>query len=147
MHLVYTPKLSRTIVSNFSWVLQSSQEKSREKVMRNFGGKQNALQSNVKMVNIPWFIRLLADRLFTQNPSSSYLMQRDCKPRCYYLGIETRREKTGLRPRFSRQAPSPLACSGFACSNFAKKNKRDCSQSMIYRRPGQYSVCLYDEEK
>ena len=33
-------------------------------------------------------------------------MQRDCKPRCYYLGIETRREKTGLRPRFSRQAPS-----------------------------------------
>ena len=33
--------------------------------MRNFGGKQSALQSNVKMVNIPWFIRLLADRLFT----------------------------------------------------------------------------------
>ena len=30
-----------------------------------WGGKQSALQSNVKMVNIPWFIRLLADRLFT----------------------------------------------------------------------------------
>ena len=34
------------------------------------------------------------------------LVQRDCKP------------------RFSRQAASPLACLGFACSNFAKKNKR-----------------------
>ena len=59
------------------------------------------------------------------------LIQRDCKPRCYYIGIETRREKTvsyfflsGLRPRFSRQAASPLAWLGFACSNFAKKNKR-----------------------
>ena len=29
------------------------------------GGKQSALQSHVKMVNIPWFIRLLADLLFT----------------------------------------------------------------------------------
>ena len=27
--------------------------------MRNFGGKQSALQSNVKMVNIPWFISCL----------------------------------------------------------------------------------------
>ena len=34
---------------------------------------------------------------------------------------------SGLRPRFSRQAASPLAWLGFACSNFAKK--RDCSQS------------------
>ena len=33
----------------------------------------------------------------------------------------------GLRPRFSRQAASPLTWLGFACSNFAKK--RDCSQS------------------
>ena len=31
---------------------------------------------------------------------------------------------SGLRPRFSRQAASPLACLSFACSNFAKKNKR-----------------------
>ena len=46
------------------------------------------------------------------------LIQRDCKPRCYYIGIETRRS------RFSRQEASPLACLGFACSNFAKKNKR-----------------------
>ena len=30
---------------------------------------------------------------------------------------------SGLRPRFSRQQASPLACLGFACSNFAKKNK------------------------
>ena len=30
----------------------------------------------------------------------------------------------GLRPRFSRKAASPLACLGFVCSNFAKKNKR-----------------------
>jgi len=44
---------------------------------------------------------------------------------------ETRREKTvsyyfflGLRPRFSRFPASPLACLGFACGNFAKKNKR-----------------------
>ena len=34
---------------------------------------------------------------------------------------------SGLRPRFSRQAASPLAWLGFACSNFAKK--RHCSQS------------------
>ena len=42
------------------------------------------------------------------------------------IAIETRREKThfllGLTPSFL--AASPLACLGFACSNFAKKNKR-----------------------
>ena len=32
--------------------------------------------------------RLLAVRLVLD------LIQRDCKPRCYYIGIETRREKT-----------------------------------------------------
>ena len=42
---------------------------------------------------------------------------------------ETRGEKSyffflGLRPRFSRQAASLLECLGFACSKFAKKNKR-----------------------
>ena len=31
---------------------------------------------------------------------------------------------SGLRPRFSRLAALPLMCLGFACSNFAKKNKR-----------------------
>ena len=31
---------------------------------------------------------------------------------------------SGLRPRFSWQAASPLARLGFACGNFAKKNKR-----------------------
>ena len=50
--------------------------------------------------------------------SAFSLKIRDCKLRCYYIGIETR------RPRFSRQAAWPLACLGFACSNFAKKNKR-----------------------
>ena len=42
------------------------------------------------------------------------------------ITIETRRDFffSGLRPRFSRLAASPLACLGFACSNFAKKNKR-----------------------
>ena len=33
----------------------------------------------------------------------------------------------GLRPRFSRQAASPLACLGFAFSNFAK----NCWQSSL----------------
>ena len=32
-----------TIVSNFSWVLQSSQEKSKRMVMQILGGKQGAL--------------------------------------------------------------------------------------------------------
>ena len=31
---------------------------------------------------------------------------------------------SGLRPRLSRLAASLLACLGFSCSNFAKKNKR-----------------------
>ena len=31
---------------------------------------------------------------------------------------------SGLRPHLSRLVASPLACLGFACSNFAKKNKR-----------------------
>ena len=43
------------------------------------------------------------------------------------ITIETRREKNffaGLRPRFSRLVASLPACLGFACCNFAKKNKR-----------------------
>ena len=49
-------------------------------------------------------IRLLAVRLFSKNS------QRNCKPR----GL-------GVTPSF---IAAPLACLGFACSNFAKKNKR-----------------------
>ena len=67
--------------------------------------------------------RLLAVLLFSSKLSSSYLIQRDCKPRCYYLGIETRRAYVLV----SRQAASPLAC-----SNFAKKNKRLLA---VYARP------------
>ena len=38
MHLVYPSKFCITIVSNSSWVLQSSQEKSKTMVMQTFGG-------------------------------------------------------------------------------------------------------------
>ena len=37
MHVVYHPKFSITIVSNFSWVLQSYQEKLKTMVMKNLG--------------------------------------------------------------------------------------------------------------
>ena len=43
MHLVYPPKFCKTIVSNFSWVLQLSQEKSKTMVCKILGGKQSAL--------------------------------------------------------------------------------------------------------
>ena len=54
MHLVYPPpipspaprppkKMLNRIVSNFSQVLQSSQEKSKTMVTPNFGGKQGEL--------------------------------------------------------------------------------------------------------
>ena len=36
MHLVYPTTFYRTIVSNFSWVLQTSQEKSKTMVMQPF---------------------------------------------------------------------------------------------------------------
>ena len=42
MHLVYPPKFYITIVSNFSWVSQSFQEKSKRMVMENFGGINKA---------------------------------------------------------------------------------------------------------
>ena len=38
MHLVYPPEFCITIVSNFSWVLQSFQEKSKTMVKQNLGG-------------------------------------------------------------------------------------------------------------
>ena len=37
MHVVYPPQFSITIESNFSLVLQSSQEKLKTKVMKNLG--------------------------------------------------------------------------------------------------------------
>ena len=59
---VYPPKFCITIVSNFSWVIQSLLEKSKTMVIKFFffgggggvgggGGKQGALWYNVKMVN------------------------------------------------------------------------------------------------
>ena len=39
------PESCITIVSKFSWVLQSSQEKSKTMVIQSFGGKQGALWS------------------------------------------------------------------------------------------------------
>ena len=46
MHLVLHPKnFAETIVPNFFWVLQSSQEKSKTIVMQNFEGKQGAFWS------------------------------------------------------------------------------------------------------
>ena len=42
------------------------------------------------------------------------LIQRDCIPRCYYIGIETRREKTGLLFFLLGLTPSFLAASDFA---------------------------------
>ena len=38
MHPVHAPKFCITVVSNFSWVLQSSQGRSKTMVMHNLGG-------------------------------------------------------------------------------------------------------------
>ena len=55
MHLVYPPEFCITIVSNFSWVLQSSQEKSKTIDMQFFfregGGGTRCIMVYVKMVN------------------------------------------------------------------------------------------------
>ena len=73
-------------------------------------------------------IRLLTVRLFSLNPFSSCLIQRDCKPRRYFYNKGLRADDnfffSGLRPRFSRLPALPLECLGFACSSFANKNKR-----------------------
>ena len=45
------PKFYITTVSNFSWVLQSSQEKSKTMVMQNFGEYTGCIMGSVKMVN------------------------------------------------------------------------------------------------
>ena len=56
MHPIYPPKFCITAVFNFSWVLQSSQEKSKTIVMQHLGGgggggKQGYIVVCVKMVN------------------------------------------------------------------------------------------------
>ena len=51
MLLVYPPKFCITIVSHFSWVLQSPQEKSKTMVMQNFGGQTTCIMAYVRMVN------------------------------------------------------------------------------------------------
>ena len=62
MRLVNPPKFYINIVSNFSWVLHSSREKSKRKVMQILGGKQGALWSvldrkvQMNSTAIPWKI-------------------------------------------------------------------------------------------
>ena len=51
MHLVYPPEFCITIVSNFPWVLQSFQEKSKTMVTQNLGGLTRCIMVYVKMVN------------------------------------------------------------------------------------------------
>ena len=51
------PKVYMTIVPNFSWVLQSSQEKSKTTVMKNLGGggETGCVMVHVKMVHKNYF--------------------------------------------------------------------------------------------
>ena len=64
---------------------------------------------------------------------SSYLIQRDCKPRrCYYNNGSFLAARARLN--------SPLACSGFVRSNFAKRNKRLLAVYFLWRaRPRCFS--------
>ena len=64
MLLVYPPKFCITIVSNFSWVLQSPQEKSTTMVMQNFGGQTTWIMAYVRMVNSEHFCQSLGSSLF-----------------------------------------------------------------------------------
>ena len=64
MLLVYPPKFCITIVSNFSWVLQSPQEKSTTMVMQNFGGQTTCIMAYVRMVNSEHFCQSLGSSLF-----------------------------------------------------------------------------------
>ena len=77
---------------------------------------------------------LLAVRLFSKNPSSSLLAQLQTTTLCYNKGLGPDEKSQpshifssrayGLVYRGSRLRRLPLACLGFSCSNFAKKNKR-----------------------
>ena len=68
MHLVYPTTFYRTIVSNFSWVLRTSQEKSKTMVMQPFyfwgggglGAKQGGFSGQIRL-NFP-FLELLSYR-------------------------------------------------------------------------------------
>ena len=51
MDIVYPPEFCITIASNFSWVLQSFQEKSETMVKQNLGGLTRCIMVYVKMVN------------------------------------------------------------------------------------------------
>ena len=64
MLLVYPPKFCITIVSNFSWVLQSPQEKSTTMVTQNFGGQTTCIMAYVRMVNSEHFCQSLGSSLF-----------------------------------------------------------------------------------
>ena len=56
MQLVYAPEFCITIVSNLSWVLQSSQEISKTMVMQNFGGLNKVHYGLCEMVNSFLFV-------------------------------------------------------------------------------------------
>ena len=55
------PKFCIIVVSNFSWVLQSFEEKSKTMAMQNFAGKTRSIMVYVKVVNsvnCSWFFRV-----------------------------------------------------------------------------------------
>ena len=75
MHFVYPQEFCITIVSNFSWVLQSSQEKSKTMVMQNFGGQTTCIMAYVRMVNSEHFCQSLGPSLFRGSTVSWSLEQ------------------------------------------------------------------------
>ena len=76
-------------------------------------------------VNLPCgTIDCLQSAFSLLNPSSSYLIQRDCNHVIITKGNEIFSSRAyALVSRGSRFAALLLACLGFACSIFAKKNK------------------------
>ena len=52
MHLVYRPKFCITMVFNFSWVLQSSHEKSETMVTQNFRETIDKGPNNVPLAQL-----------------------------------------------------------------------------------------------
>ena len=68
--------------------------------------------------------RRFAIRLFSYKPSSSYNSQRDCKQWRYLVA-------------------SPVACMGYALSNFAKKNRRLFAVFHIDDHIPKGYVCLF----
>ena len=85
-----------------------------------FSGRKDASQQRTKHhIN-----RQFAIRLFSYKPSSSYPSQRDCKQRRYLVA-------------------SPVACMGYALSNFAKKNRRLFAVFHIDDHIPKGYVCLF----